>query len=131
MRDCKRPHSLAPQDSLSSRLWSEHRNFGSPKRLPKSTRRSIARRRRRDGGSRRSRKSPDTMRARLILPSQNLNENTGLLHLAGIALAPSAKPKTNSKPLDVFFFGSNLFLGDGRLNKPPERQRVKAIRIRR
>jgi hypothetical protein len=43
MRDCKHPHSLAPQDSLSSRLWSEHRNFGSPKRLPKSTRRSIAR----------------------------------------------------------------------------------------
>ncbi len=71
------------------------------------------------------------MRARLILPSQNLNENTGLFHLAGIALAPSAKPETNSKPLDVFFFGSNLFLGDGRFNKPPERQRVKAIRIRR
>jgi hypothetical protein len=51
--------------------------------------------------------------------------------LAGIALAPSAKSKANSKPLDVFFFGSNLFLVDGRLNKPPERQRVKAIRIRR
>jgi hypothetical protein len=50
--------------------------------------------------------------------------------LAGIALAPSAEPETNSKPLNVFFFGSNLFLGDGRLNKPPERQRVKAIRIR-
>jgi hypothetical protein len=33
--------------------------------------------------------------------------------LAGIALAPSAKPETNSKSLDVFFFGSNLFLGDG------------------
>jgi hypothetical protein len=49
--------------------------------------------------------------------------------LAGIALAPAAKPETNSKPLDVFFFGSNLFLGDGRFNKPPERQRVKAIRI--
>ena len=61
------------------------------------------------------------MRARLILPSQNLNENTGLLHLAGIALAPSAKPETNSKPLDVFFFGGNLFLGDGRFNQPPER----------
>jgi hypothetical protein len=71
------------------------------------------------------------MRARLILPSQNLNENTGLLHLAGIALAPSAKPETSSKPLDVFFFGRNLFLGDGRFNKPPERQRVKAIRIGR
>ena len=26
----------------------------------------------------------------------------GLLHLAGIALAPSAKPETNSKSLDVF-----------------------------
>jgi autotransporter-associated beta strand protein len=58
-------------------------------------------------------------------------ENTRLLHLAGIALAPSAKPETNSKPLDVFFFGSNLFLADGRFNKPPECQRVKAIRIRR
>jgi hypothetical protein len=34
-----------------------------------------------------------------------------MLHLAGIALAPAAKPETNSKPLDVFFFGSNLFLG--------------------
>jgi hypothetical protein len=51
--------------------------------------------------------------------------------LAGIALAPSAKPETNSKPLDVFFFGSNLFIGDRWLNKPPERQRAKAIRIRR
>jgi hypothetical protein len=51
--------------------------------------------------------------------------------LAGIAFAPAAKPETNSKPLDVFFFGSNLFLGDGRFSKPPERQRVKAIRIRR
>src|SRR6266446_7275313 len=46
------------------------------------------------------------------------------------ALAPAAKRETNSKPLDVFFFGSDLFLGDGRFNKPPERQRVKAIRIR-
>jgi salicylate hydroxylase len=34
--------------------------------------------------------------------------------LAGIALAPAAKPETNSKPLDVFFFGSNLFFGDGK-----------------
>jgi hypothetical protein len=51
--------------------------------------------------------------------------------LTGIALAPSAQPETNSKPLDVFFFGNNLFLGDPRLNKPPERQRVKAICIRR
>src|SRR6516165_4802958 len=71
------------------------------------------------------------MSAQLILPSENLNENTGLLHLAGISLAPSAKPETNSKSLDVFFFGSNLFLGDRRLNKPPERQRVKGIRVRR
>jgi hypothetical protein len=49
-----------------------------------------------------------------------------LLHLAGIPVAPAAKPETNSKPLDVFFFGSNLFLSDERFNKPPERQRVKA-----
>jgi hypothetical protein len=48
-----------------------------------------------------------------------------LRHLAGIALAPSAKPETNSKPLDIFFFGSNLFLGDGRFNEPPERQAWK------
>jgi hypothetical protein len=41
--------------------------------------------------------------------------------LAGIALAPAATPETNSKPLDVSFFGSNLFLSDGRFNKPPER----------
>ena len=60
-------------------------------------------------------------RMALILPSQNLNENTGLFHYGGIALAPSAKPETNSKPLDVFFFGGNLFLGDGRFNQPPER----------
>jgi hypothetical protein len=49
--------------------------------------------------------------------------------LAGIVLAPSGKPATNSKPLDLFFFGSNLFLGDGRLNESSERQRVKAIHI--
>src|SRR5262245_38733791 len=72
-----------------------------------------------------------TVSAWLILLSYNPNYNTGLLHLAGIALAPSAKPGTKSKPLDVFFVGSNLFLGDGRLDKPPEHQRVKAIRIRR
>ena len=54
---------------------------------------------------------------------------------SGDADATNSRPtwaasETNSTPLDVFFFGSNLFLGDGRFNKPPERQRVKAIRIR-
>jgi hypothetical protein len=29
---------------------------------------------------------------RLILSSKNLNKNTGLFHLAGIELAPSAQP---------------------------------------
>jgi hypothetical protein len=29
---------------------------------------------------------------RLILSSKNLNENTGLIHLAGIELAPFAQP---------------------------------------
>src|SRR5256885_1149656 len=68
------------------------------------------------------------MRALRSLPTQDSENNRSLLDCAGIALAPSAKPETNPKPLDVFFFGSNLFLGDGRLNKPPERKRAKAIR---
>jgi hypothetical protein len=48
----------------------------------------------------------------LILPSSNLNENTDLFHFAGITLAPSAKPETISKPLNMLFFGGNLFLGE-------------------
>lgn len=57
---------------------------------------------------------------RLILPSQNLNENAGLFHFAGITLAPSAKAETLSKPLNILFFGGNLFRGEWWFYKPLE-----------
>jgi hypothetical protein len=47
----------------------------------------------------------------LILFSENLNQNASLGHFIGIALAPPAKPETNSKLLDVLLFGDNLFFG--------------------
>jgi len=43
-----------------------------------------------------------------------------LFHFAGITLAPSAKPETISKPLNMLFFGGNLFLGEWRFYKPLE-----------
>jgi hypothetical protein len=54
----------------------------------------------------------------------------GLFHFAGITPAPSVKPDTISKPLNVLFFGANLFLGEWRFDKSLERQRVKAFHVR-
>ena len=57
----------------------------------------------------------------LILFSENLNQNASLGHLIGVALAPFAKPETNSKLLDVLLFGGNLFFGKRWLDKGAER----------
>jgi hypothetical protein len=57
----------------------------------------------------------------LILFSENLNQNASLGHFIGIALAPLAKPETNSKLLDVFLFGDNLFFGKRWFDKRAER----------
>jgi hypothetical protein len=43
-----------------------------------------------------------------------------LFHFTGITLAPSAKTETISKPLNILFFGGNLFLGEWRFYKPLE-----------
>src|SRR5258705_1052402 len=59
-----------------------------------------------------------------------LNQDTGLFHFAGITPAPSVKPDTISKPLNVLFFGANLFLGEWWFDKSLERQRVKAFHVR-
>jgi hypothetical protein len=66
----------------------------------------------------------------LILPTQNLNQNTRLLHFAGIEPAPSAEPETISKAFEILFFCDNLFLGQWWFDKPLERKRVKAFHVR-
>ena len=53
--------------------------------------------------------------------SENLNQNASLGHFIGIALAPLAKPETNSKLLDVLLFGDNLFFGKRWFDKRAER----------
>ena len=58
---------------------------------------------------------------RLILSSKNLNKNTGLFHLAGIELAPSAQPETISKLPNVLFLADNFFFREWWLNKRQER----------
>jgi hypothetical protein len=67
---------------------------------------------------------------RLFLSSKNLNQNTGLFHLAGIELAPSAQSETLSKSLEVLFLGSNLFFRERWFDKRQERQCVKAFCVR-
>ena len=57
----------------------------------------------------------------LILFSENLNQNASLGHFIGVALAPLAKPETNSKLLDVLLFGYNLFFGKRWFDKGAKR----------
>jgi hypothetical protein len=64
------------------------------------------------------------------LSSKNVNKNTGLFHLAGIELAPSAQSETLSKSLEVLFLGSNLFFRERWFDKRQERQCVKAFCVR-
>src|SRR6516225_9569042 len=45
----------------------------------------------------------------LILFSENLSQNASLGHFIGVALAPLAKPETNSKLLDVFSLATISF----------------------
>ena len=56
---------------------------------------------------------------RLILSSKNLNENTGLIHLAGTELV--AQPDTMPKLLDALSLGNNFFFREWWLNKRQER----------
>jgi hypothetical protein len=58
---------------------------------------------------------------RLILSSKNLNENTGLIHLAGTELAPFAQPDTMPKLLDALSLANNFFFREWWLNKRQER----------
>ena len=58
---------------------------------------------------------------RLFLSSKNLNKNTGLFHLAGIELAPSAQPDMISKLLDVLFLGDNFVFRKRWLDKRQKR----------
>src|SRR6516164_9894701 len=51
----------------------------------------------------------------LILFSENLNQNASLGHFIGVALAPLAKPETNSKLLDVFSLATISFSVSGGL----------------
>jgi len=55
------------------------------------------------------------------LSSKNLNENTGLIHLAGTELAPFAQPDTMPKLLDALSLGNNFFFREWWLNKRQER----------
>jgi hypothetical protein len=64
---------------------------------------------------------------RLILSSKNLNENTGLIHLAGIELAPFAQPDTMPKLLDALSLGNNFFFREWWLNKRQERYVVDSL----
>ena len=57
----------------------------------------------------------------LILFSENLSQNASLGHFIGVALAPLAKPETNSKLPDVLLFGDNLFFGKRWFDKRAER----------
>ena len=58
---------------------------------------------------------------RLFLSSKNLDKNTGLFHLAGIELAPSAQPDMISKLLDVLFLGDNFVFRKRWLDKRQKR----------
>jgi hypothetical protein len=58
---------------------------------------------------------------RLFLSSKNLNKNTGLFHLTGIELAPSAQPDMISKLLDVLFLGDNFVFRKRWLDKRQKR----------